>query len=1133
MLRYGLENNKNESRNVRQISNLVPVRKHFLNTALLARISPVKLWIIALCVSIILAELTVAAVDLLLKGEVTNDYLFTGLANTLLVSAPIAAILIYLLHQHSEARKLILKNQYQINEAQRLAQVGSWEYDISTGLMHCSSEFFQILGLPDSDSGISYSSIADLIHPDDREHLDSTFSTAISNKISYEAAYRLCMPDDSVKYLIERGETFCDPNDKPVSIIGTLQDVTQNKRIELEIKRLNRSLLMLSACQTCLTRADDELQLLSDICRLTVEMGGYRMAWVGYTADDEFQTIYPVAYFGKGIEYLEEVRISWSDNKPEGRGPTGKTIRTGQPVISEDIMHDPQFLPWRKIAKKYGYRGIISLPLRDKEKTFGVLALYSEGIYKVYEEEIKLLQEMADDLAFGIINKRSQEEQRRLQAAVLKIAAGVSGATSKDFFEQLTSSMTEALEGDAGLIARISSREPFTLRTIAAVALGKKVSNFDYTLDNQFTETLMRDVHSIGDTAIGQIFDSPALSCLKINASAARLLLNSSGEPLGLLLVLYQSPPGQLDFITSTLKIFAARAAAELERQEADALISEQASLLDKAQDAIVVRSIDNRILFWNKSAERVYGWTAKEVLGTSIIKLVYEDLSQFNEANRQVLENGEWHGEIIQRRKNGSTITAEARWTLVRDNEGRPLSILSINTDITRRKAAEQEIEQLAYYDRLTELPNRQLLLDRIKKSLAATTRTCRPGALLFIDLDNFKTLNDTLGHERGDILLQQVAQRLNKHMRQSDTIARCGGDEFAVLLNDLKNNPIEAASQAKNVAQKILAIFTQPFQLAGYEHHCSPSIGVTIFNEQLLSADEVLKRADLAMYQAKASGKNTMRFFDPELQEVINARAEMEAGLRHALQEQQFILHYQPQVNFNGHVTGVEVLLRWIRPDHGLVPPLDFIPLAEETGLIVPIGYWVLETACAELVKWSKTPHTSRLTISVNVSARQFRQPDFVERLFKILDQTGANPYQLKLELTESLLIENIEDTVGKMSALKARGVGFSLDDFGTGYSSLAYLKMLPLDQLKIDRSFVRDVFIDPNDAAIARTIIALGNSLGLTVIAEGVEAEEQREFLANHGCHGFQGYLFSKPLPLDQLEHLFLKAEASLLH
>lgn len=1117
---------------LRQISTVIPVSKNLFDTRLLSRLSPVKLWLLSLFVSVILAELTVVGTEFVLKREITYDYLLTGLINTLLVSAPIAAILVFFIHQHSQARGQILKKQYHINEAQRIAHFGSWELDIANQQMQCSHEVFNIFGIAPPEEEIDFGRLDERIHPEDREKIHRAFQGAVEHHRPYEVHYRLCMPEDVIRHVVERGEIFRGKSGEPVSCIGTLQDITESKLIELEVKRLNRALVMLRACQACLTRADDETQLLSDICRLTVDLGGYRMAWVGYAAEDEFRTIYPVAYSGTGIEYLEEVRISWSEKKAEGRGPTGQTVRSGTPVISSDIMRDPKFMPWRKVARKYGFRGIVSLPLRNKEKTFGVLALYSEGLRDVHEEEVKLLQEMADDLAFGILNMRVQDEQKRLQAAVIKIAAGVSG-TSTEFFDQLVRNMTEALEADAGFVARITAHDPFIVRTMSAIALGKPIKNFKHEVDRATAESMLRNGGAIARTTTPYLPGSRELERLNLKTYTAHLLVNSVGEPLGMLCLFYREIPGQPDFIMNSLKIFATRAAAELERQEADALIQEQASLLDKAQDAIIVRSIDNRILFWNKSAERVYGWEAKEVLGNSIVKMVYDDLAQFNEANRNVLETGEWSGEITQRRKDGAIITTEARWTLVRDHEGRPLSILSINTDITRRKAAENEIQQLAFYDRLTELPNRQLLIDRVRKSLNTASRTHQPGALLFIDLDNFKTLNDTLGHDRGDLLLQQVAQRLNKHMRQSDTIARFGGDEFAVLLSGLRPDPLEAATQAKNVAEKILSIFTQPFQLAGYEYHCSPSIGVALFNDQLLSVDEILKRADLAMYQAKASGKNTLRFFDPELQEIINMRAEMEAGLRHALQEQQFILHYQPQVNFAGQITGVEALLRWQRPGRGMILPMEFIPLAEETGLIVPIGYWVLEAACRELVKWSKKSQTAFLTLAVNVSARQFRQPDFVEHLFGILDETGANPYKLKLELTESLLVENLEDTIGKMAALKERGVGFSLDDFGTGYSSLAYLKRLPLDQLKIDRSFVRDVFVDPNDAAIARTIIALGNSLGLSVIAEGVEAEEQREFLANHGCHGYQGYLFSKPLPLDQLEHLFLKSEASLLH
>jgi diguanylate cyclase (GGDEF)-like protein len=393
--------------------------------------------------------------------------------------------------------------------------------------------------------------------------------------------------------------------------------------------------------------------------------------------------------------------------------------------------------------------------------------------------------------------------------------------------------------------------------------------------------------------------------------------------------------------------------------------------------------------------------------------------------------------------------------------------------------------------------------------------------GALLFIDLDNFKILNDTLGHHMGDLLLQQVASRLQECVRDVDTVARLGGDEFVVMLEELDPLPAEAASQAERVAKKVLNSLNQQFALGSHTLHSSPSIGVTLFYQQQHSVDELLKRADLAMYQAKGAGRNTLRFFDPEMQAAASARAAMEADLRQGLSREEFMLYYQSVVDDQGQVTGVEALLRWKHPVRGLVPPNEFIPVAEQTGLILPLGQWVLEAACAQLVAWSAKPHTQRLTMAVNVSARQFKHPEFSKHILNLLRLSGANPYRLKLELTESLLLSDFDEVIDKMSELRSIGVGFSLDDFGTGYSSLAYLKRLPLDQLKIDQSFVRDVLTDPNDAAIARTILNLARSLDLGVVAEGVETEGQRDFLLRNGCKAFQGYFFARPVPVEQLK------------
>lgn len=503
------------------------------------------------------------------------------------------------------------------------------------------------------------------------------------------------------------------------------------------------------------------------------------------------------------------------------------------------------------------------------------------------------------------------------------------------------------------------------------------------------------------------------------------------------------------------------------------------------------------------------------------------EDRARYLATGRRTMRTGEPY--LIEFRAldlDGTVRWIAARGKCVFDSEGAPVRMLGVSQDITERKQAQDEIQQLAFTDALTSLPNRRLLINRVKHALATSARSPREEALLFIDLDNFKTLNDTLGHDIGDLLLQQVAQRLVACVREGDTVARIGGDEFVVLLQNLHESEPQAAIQVKLVGEKILDSLSQVYLLGGYVHHSSASIGVALFGPQRESVDELLKRADLAMYSAKAAGRNTLRFFDPQMQTVITTRAALEADLHEAVREHQFVLHYQAQMatspsSGDRQLIGAEALVRWLHPERGMVSPAEFIPVAEEIGLILPLGHWVLTTACVQLAAWATHPDKAHLTLAVNVSARQIHHHDFVAQVLTALETTGANPQRLKLELTESMLVLNVEDVITKMNTLKKAGVGFSLDDFGTGYSSLSYLKRLPLDQLKIDQSFVRDILIDPNDAAIARMVVALAGSLGLTVIAEGVETTEQREALAGLGCYAYQGYLFSRPLPLAEFE------------
>ena len=476
---------------------------------------------------------------------------------------------------------------------------------------------------------------------------------------------------------------------------------------------------------------------------------------------------------------------------------------------------------------------------------------------------------------------------------------------------------------------------------------------------------------------------------------------------------------------------------------------------------------------------------------------------------------------ELQRRRPDGSMHWISVSGVPVLDAKGALRGYRGVGRDITERKQVESQIERLAFYDALTGLPNRRLLADRLQRATVVAVRARTHGTLLFIDLDNFKDLNDTLGHDTGDQLLVQVAQRLKACVREADTVARFGGDEFVVLVEGLSADATHASAEAALVASHIATALGKPYALGETSHHSTPSIGIALFGQQSCSVDELLKHADLAMYQAKAAGRNTQRFFDPDMQAAVSARSALEADLRRGLQHKELVLYYQPVVDGKGRLLGAEALVRWNHPRRGMVSPAEFIPLAEQTGLILPLGQWVLEAACAQLVAWSRSALTRQFFLSVNVSVRQFRQPDFVAQVLGILDATGAHPERLKLELTESLLLADVEDIIARMEHLRRYGVGFSLDDFGTGYSSLSYLKRLPLDQLKIDQSFVRDLQTDPNDAAIVRTILALADSLDLEVVAEGVETTGQLEFLQRYGCKAFQGYLFGRPMLPEVLE------------
>lgn len=548
-----------------------------------------------------------------------------------------------------------------------------------------------------------------------------------------------------------------------------------------------------------------------------------------------------------------------------------------------------------------------------------------------------------------------------------------------------------------------------------------------------------------------------------------------------------------------------------------------------ESQESLMITDADGVILRVNKAFTDCTGYTAEEAVGQTprLFKSGRHDAEFYRMLWETLLRAGKWQGEIWDRRKNGDIYPKWLTITAVKGSNGVVTHYVGSHIDITERKASEEKIQQLAFYDHLTSLPNRRLLMDRLQQVLASSARSGRKGALLFIDLDNFKNLNDTLGHDIGDMLLQQVTEILKTSIRNGDTVARLGGDEFVVMLSDLSEQPIEAATQAEAIGEKILAALSESYQLGKHVYRCTASIGVTLFSGNQQKTDELMKQADIAMYQAKKAGRNALRFFDRQMQENISARVSLENELHNAIEFQQFHLYYQIQVDDSRHPLGAEALIRWLHPARGLILPAHFIPLAEETGLILPIGLWVLETACAQIKAWEQDARTRDLTLAVNVSAKQFREADFVAQVQATVQRHVINPGLLKLEITESLLQENIEETIATMNALNEIGVQFSLDDFGTGYSSLQYLKRLPLDQLKIDQSFVRDIAVDSSDIAVVRAIIAMARSLSLNVIAEGVDTEEQRQLLLKNGCTHYQGYLFSQPVLIEQFEALLTQA------
>ena len=896
----------------------------------------------------------------------------------------------------------------------------------------------------------------------------------------------------------------------------TFDDETGQSRQTAKRGSTTRALKLLSDCSTALIHAQTEQKLLDSICKLGVETGGYLMTFIGFAEQDTGRSVSLQAQSGFGAGYFDSVRMDWSDD-PSGLGTVGMAIKTGTTIVNNDYHTNPAMDPWNAAASQRGYRSCIALSIKTGNRTIGVFCAHAADPFSFNAAKVSLLEELANNLSYGIAALRTHAESEAAQAALKteneKNRALLRNASDGIHILDMAGNLIEASDAFCAMLGY--SRDEM---------IGMNVFQWDAQFSAADLEDIVRQqIHHPGRSQFESRHRRKDGAILDVEVSGTALELGGKS-------VLFNSS-----------RDITARKQAENELQEKQRQLSKSETqyhdLIRNLHVAIIVHAPDTRIIFSNPRASELLRMSEDQMRG----KAAFDVAWNFVDEQQQPMSLDAYPvSQVIAYLQPIKALvlgvrfpdTTRVTWLLINafpefDTDGNLKQVVVNFDDITQRKQAEAEIHHLAYFDALTRLPNRRLLLDRFHSALAVSARTSHYGAILFIDMDRFKTVNDVLGHHFGDLLLIEVANRIGACIREGDSVARWGGDEFVVLLTQI-DQQIETASQKTAlIAAKIHAALARPYLLLSVEQHNSSSIGVALYHGNGDAPDVVLRQADIAMYKAKDAGRNAVRFFNPEMQLAVERHAALEADLRHAVPEQQLQLHYQIQVDANQRPIGAEALVRWNHPKRGLVSPMAFIPIAEESSLILDIGDWVLQTACLQLATWKQRAINCHLSLSVNVSAQQFRQADFVASIASLLRAHDIDASRLKLELTESVVLTDIDDIVAKMHALKTLGVKLSMDDFGTGYSSLAYLKQLPLDEIKIDRSFVRDIISDPNDAVMVKTIIDLSMNFGLSVIAEGVETEAQLLFLKSHHCTAYQGYLFSRPLAADAFEVFLARA------
>ena len=929
---------------------------------------------------------------------------------------------------------------------------------------------------------------AEMTHPDDLAANVAALERVMSGESGgYILDKRFIHKDGRIVHTTLDARCVRKADGSPEYIFATVQDITERKLAEAKIQRLTQMYAALSECNQAIVRCASQEELFPQICRSAVELGGMKMAWVGLVDTDTLR-VCPVASFGDETDCLRDLRVSADSESPFGRGVTGTSIREHRPVWAQDFLNDPITAPWHERGECAGWRAAAALPLIRNGVVIGALTLCASETNAFDEAVRNLLTKMAQDISFALNAFDMEADRQRIQVALRE-----SESRFRDLYEKAPLAY-QSLDVE-GKILEVNKAWLNLLGRTRDEVIGKFIGDF---MSDVSIKTL---AHEFPKFQIKGSVDGPLFHFVHKDGSQRLLMVNGQ--------IARDKEGGFLrtHCILTDLT----------ERLQSAEQLKLAATVFEQSAEGIFITDASHNILMVNRAFSVITGYSAAEALGKNprLMSSGRHDEQFFSALWDTVCSDGYWQGEIWNRRKDGEVYPELVSISQVLDVDGTVSHFVALFSDISEHKESQAHIQRLAHYDALTGLPNRSLLADRVGQAINRVERNNEPLALIFLDLDRFKNVNDSLGHRIGDELLIQVAERLKSALREEDTVSRLGGDEFILVL------PGAEADGAAHVAEKVLKSVALPYFIEQHELAVTPSLGIAMYPADGATYEKLSMCADAAMYRAKQGGRNTFRFFTREMQERSDRTLQLENALRRVLELDQLQLHYQPQMSLdNGSVIGVEALLRWGHPEMGQVPPSDFIPVGEDSGLILPIGEWVLRTAVRQMKVWMDAG-LSPMVMAVNLSAVQFRQANLPELVSQILDEFGLPPRCLELELTEGVAMDNPLSAIAVMNDLHERGIRMSIDDFGTGYSSLSYLKRFKVYKLKIDQTFVRDISTDPEDAAIVEAIIGLSRSLGLQTIAEGVETVEQLAFLRSKGCHEVQGYFFAKPMPAEQFE------------